>query len=158
MHTIHRVAEFHRVFNHPIEQTPTTPTAKMRLLRFRLLFEEVMEFGRAIGIDGLACIPEDLFERHLKETLDDFRIDADAEVDLPLAADALGDIDYVCQGANLVFGFPAEDVSCEIHRANMSKLGANGEPIYDEHKKVVKGPNYTPPDVAAILKDFAARV
>lgn len=156
-HSIHRVAEFHAAFGHPIERTPITPEAKTRLLRFRLLFEEVMEFGRAIGIDGLSNVDEKIFEEQLRETLDTFVIDPTADVSLPDAADALGDIDYVCAGANLVFGFPAEDVAEEIHRANMSKLGEDGRPIQDANGKIVKGPRYTPPDVRSVLEDYAQR-
>ncbi len=151
MHTITRVAEFHGVFGHPIEFSPTTPAADQRLLRFRLIFEELMEFGRAIGIDGMANVDEKVFEEGVADALAQFRIDPEAEVSLPDAADALGDLDYVVQGSNLVFGFPAEAVVAEIHRANMSKLGADGAPVRREDGKILKGPNYTPPDVKRIL-------
>lgn len=151
MHTINYAAEFHGVFEHPIEHAPTTPSEKQRLLRFRLIFEELMEFGRAIGIEPLASLPEDEFNSNLKATMDDFTIGA-APVNLPEAADALGDLDYVVQGSNLVFGFPAEAVVREIHRANMSKLGEDGRPIKDAFGKIVKSARYAPPDVAAVLR------
>ena len=75
----------------------------------------------------------------------------DSRVDLIETADALGDLKYVVEGAALVFGIPLEPVFMEIHRSNMSKLGTDGKPIYREDGKVLKGPNYTPPNVAAVL-------
>lgn len=153
MHTIQLVRLFHLAFAHPVHHVPRTPPPDQRLLRFRLLLEEVMEFGRAIGVEPLCSDTQEEFERKVKEVLATFTIDETATVNLPEAADALGDIDYVCAGANLVFGFPAEAVVAEIHRANMSKLGADGAPIHDEFGKVVKGPNYRKPNVAQVLLD-----
>ncbi len=153
MHTIHLVAEFHGVFGHPIALRPTTPDAAVRLLRFRLIFEELMEFGRAIGIRNLspADSTQEEFEAVLKDTMAQFEINPDADVDEAEAADALGDLDYVVQGSNLVFGFPAEDIVRDIHEANMSKLGADGKPIKDAFGKTVKGPNTRKPNTARIL-------
>lgn len=150
-HTIKIVKEFHEKFGHPVAPRMITPDAKTRLLRFRLLVEEVLEFGRAIGVAGLCEPSQEDFERLVKASLNTYEINPSHETDLTEAADALGDIDYVAQGANLVFGFPAEAVVAEIHRANMSKLGADGKPVYDEHGKIQKGPNYVKPDVAAVL-------
>lgn len=152
MHTIHLVKEFHRAFGHPINDDPTDPGNKQRLLRFRLVFEELMEFGRAIGIAGLADVDLETFEAQLKEALSTFEILPGAGIDHVLAADALGDLDYVVQGSNLAFGYPAEEVVLEIHRSNMSKLGEDGKPLLDEHGKVVKGPNYAPPNILSILQ------
>lgn len=155
-HTIKLVKEFHLSFGHPVEAVPTNPDDKTRLLRFRLIYEELMEFGRAIGIQGLADCSQEEFEARVKKTLNAIEIMAGFQTNLVEAADALGDIDYVTQGSNLVFGFPAESVVEEIHRANMSKLGADGKPIYDEHGKIQKGPNYRKPDVLAVLSLISA--
>lgn len=154
MHTLQLVKEFHQVFDHPVATEVNTPSAKLRLLRFRLLFEEVLEFGRAVGIAGLCEATQEEFETEVRATLAEFSVDSDAPVDLAEAADALGDIDYVCQGANLVFGFPAEEVVREIHRANMSKLDADGRPIYDAGGKAMKGPAYRAPDIKQLLIDY----
>lgn len=151
MHTIERVREFHLAFHHPVEERLVVPSAKTRLLRFRLLFEELMEFGRAIGIEHICKLEQEEFERELKGTLNQFAIDETHEVDMVEAADALGDIDYVCAGANLCFGFPAEEVAAEIHRANMSKLGADGLPVQDAFGKIVKSSNYRAPNVSDVL-------
>ena len=153
MHTIKLVEAFHHAFNHPVNHSASEPDAKTRLLRFRLIFEEVLEFGRAIGIDGLCELDDAEFERQIKEHMTQFKIAPDFPVNLPEAADALGDIDYVVQGANLVFGFPAQAITAEIHAANMSKLGADGKPIFDAHGKVVKGPNTRKPDIVRILAE-----
>ncbi len=150
-HTIKLVKEFHQKFGHPVASELTVQSDKIRLLRFRLIMEELLEFGRAIGIDGLHQLNDEEFEAKVKRTLAGYAIAQGAPVNLVEAADALGDIDYVTQGANLVFGFPAEAVVAEIHRANMSKLGADGQPVYDEHGKIQKGPNYAAPDVARVL-------
>lgn len=151
MHSIHRVREFHHVFGHPIAKTPTPAEAATRLLRFRLIFEEALEYGRAIGIEGLCESALEEFESDLKSALNEFKINPDMPVDLEGAADALGDLDYVVQGANLVHGFPAEEIVREIHAANMSKLGSDGLPIKDAFGKIGKGPNTRKPNLAPIL-------
>lgn len=155
MHTIYHVQQFHQVFGHPVANAPTVPDAKTRLLRFRLIFEETMEFGRSIGVEGLCEGTQEEFEAKLKEQMAELRIVDGAEVNLAEAADALGDIDYVVQGANLVFGFPAEAISREIHAANMSKLGEDGLPIKDAFGKIVKGPYTRKPDIARVLAEYA---
>lgn len=154
MHTIHLVKEFHHAFGHPVRITPGVPDDKHRLLRFRLIFEELMEFGRAIGLEGLCEPTDEEFAAEIKRTLAEFRLSPDAPVDLGGAADALADLDYVVQGSNLVFGFPAELLIADVHDANMSKLGPDGKPILDAAGKVVKGPNTRQPNTLAILSSF----
>ena len=156
LNTFVRVCEFHKVFGRPVAAEVSAPNADVRLLRYRLLFEEVLEFGRAVGIEGLCEHSDEDFDKEVKLALADFKIDPEAPVDLPGAADALGDIDYVCQGANIVFGFPAEHVAREIHRANMSKLGFDGLPMYDAAGKIMKSPHYRPPDVKQVLIDWSS--
>ncbi|APL99190.1 nucleotide pyrophosphohydrolase [Bordetella phage MW2] len=146
-HTIDRVTEFHAIFKHPIADAPTPATKALRELRVRLIAEELTELCEALGV-AVKIESNGVSSQFVVEAVKD-----DGDVDLVEAADALGDLDYVVQGANLVFGFPAEDVVREIHRANMSKLGEDGKPIYREDGKVVKGPNYTPPNVAAVLSE-----
>lgn len=143
-HTIVSVAEFHAAFNHPISETVTTGDEKLRILRVRLIAEELGELCEALGLKlnlnvnaGISISVEP--DEHSKG------------VDLVEVADALGDLDYVVQGTNLVFGIPAQLVTQEIHRANMSKLGADGMPIYDEFGKVMKGPDYKAPDVKKVI-------
>lgn len=75
--------------------------------------------------------------------------------DLVEVADALGDMLYILCGTILEHGmqYKIEEVFEEIQRSNMSKLGADGRPIYREDGKVLKGPNYFRPDIKAILEN-----
>jgi predicted HAD superfamily Cof-like phosphohydrolase len=74
--------------------------------------------------------------------------------DLVEVADALGDMLYILCGTILEHGmqYKIEEVFNEIQRSNMSKLGANGKPIYREDGKVLKGPNYFSPNIKEILE------
>jgi len=74
--------------------------------------------------------------------------------DLVEVADALGDMLYILCGTIIEHGMQhkIEEVFNEIQRSNMSKLGENGEPIYREDGKVLKGPNYFKPNIAKILE------
>ncbi|SHJ24630.1 pyrophosphohydrolase domain-containing protein [Pseudozobellia thermophila] len=73
--------------------------------------------------------------------------------DLVEVADALGDMLYILCGTILEHGmqYKIEEVFNEIQRSNMSKLGADGKPIYREDGKVLKGPNYFKPDISGVL-------
>ena len=73
--------------------------------------------------------------------------------DLVEVADALGDMLYILCGTILEHGmhYKSEEVFNEIQRSNMSKLGADGKPIYREDGKVMKGPNYFKPNIVSIL-------
>jgi len=74
--------------------------------------------------------------------------------DMVEVADALGDMLYILCGTILEHGmqYKIEEVFNEIQRSNMSKLGADGKPIYRDDGKVLKGPNYFKPDIGEILK------
>lgn len=117
------VFEFHQSFALPLSTVPTldVPTDLVKL-RHDLLTEEVKELEAAIAGEDLVGI-----------------------------ADALGDITYVIYGTAVTFGIDLDAVVTEIHRANMSKLGRDGKPILRSDGKVLKGPDYQPPDIARIL-------
>jgi predicted HAD superfamily Cof-like phosphohydrolase len=146
---MHVVREFHETFGHPISDAPTPSTAELRLLRVRLIAEELCELARASGV--LLSLSSGLNQAGEMVSVQAINQDY-LPVDIVEMADALGDLDYVVQGANLVFGFPAPEITAEIHRSNMSKLGEDGKPIYREDKKVLKGPNYSPPNILAVLR------
>jgi predicted HAD superfamily Cof-like phosphohydrolase len=74
-----------------------------------------------------------------------------SDVDLVEVADALGDIDYITAGAALTFGIPLPEITAEIHRSNLTKLGGDGNPIYNDEGKVIKGPYYEEPEIEGIL-------
>lgn len=125
-----QVKQFHTVYKRPIGLFPALPDKGERALRMRLLAEEFEEY--MLG----------------EETNDLVEI-----------ADALGDMAYIIAGTAIVYGIPLAQVMDEIQRANMSKLGADGQPLMREDGKILKGPNYTPPNIQAIIDEayFAAQ-
>jgi len=82
----------------------------------------------------------------IKEELDELK-DAIEKKDIKEVADALTDILYVTYGAGHAFGINLDKCFEEVQNSNMSKLGADGKPIYNEKGKVMKGPNYFKPDL-----------
>lgn len=116
------VAEFHRRFGLPVRYEPTLVDVAEAHLRRSLIEEEVNEY-----------------------------FDASWDGNLVEIADALADIVYVAYGAALTYGIDLDAVLSEVHRSNMSKLGQDGCPLRRSDGKVVKGPNYSPPDVARVL-------
>ena len=122
---IKAVQEFHEAFGLGFEKSPTTNLSTQKLkLRFDLMQEENEEY-----------------------------LEAAKENDLVEVADALGDMLYILCGTIIEHGMQhkIEEVFNEIQRSNMSKLGADGKPIYREDGKVMKGPNYFKPNIAEIL-------
>lgn len=137
-HAAEYVKDFHEAFGHPVEQQLTIPTRKTRLLRVRLIAEELKEYAIASGV------PFDYTVAERPDQVGD-------NVDVVEAADALADLDYVTAGSWLVWGFPYLAVNVHVHDSNMSKLDAEGKAVQDEHGKVIKGPNFWEPDIAAVL-------
>lgn len=118
-----KVEEFHRAFGLPTETSiqKFIPSETVKL-RVDLLEEEFEEYLEAVATNNIIEI-----------------------------ADALGDIVYIAFGTALTYGIDLDAVLDEIHKSNMSKLGTDGKPIYREDGKVLKGPNYRKPDIAAVL-------
>ena len=112
---------FMETFGQMIRTKPQFPDSKTMQLRFDLIKEELDELKEAIET------------KNLKEI-----------------ADALTDILYVTYGAGYAYGINLDKCFKEVQRSNMSKLGSDGKPIYNENGKVMKGPNYKEPD----LKQF----
>ena len=120
----------------------------------------VAKFHDAFGIESADSpsvnIPEQtIFLRYnlMKEENEEY-LEAAQKNDLIEVADALGDMLYILCGTILSHGMQHKitEVFKEIQRSNMSKLGPDGKPIYREDGKVLKGPNYFKPDIAAILE------
>tara|TARA_B100000941_G_C28232505_1_gene412275 strand:- start:189 stop:560 length:372 start_codon:yes stop_codon:yes gene_type:complete len=82
----------------------------------------------------------------IKEELDELK-DAMDNKDIKEVADALTDILYVTYGAGHAFGINLDKCFKEVQNSNMSKLGLDGKPIYNDKGKVMKGPNYFKPDL-----------
>ena len=122
---IEAVTKFHESYGLGIEHTPKANLPKnISELRFNLMKEENEEYLQATR-------DEDLIE----------------------IGDALGDMLYILCGTIIAHGFQhkIESIFDEIQRSNMSKLGADGKPIYRKDGKVMKGPNYFKPDLKKIL-------
>jgi len=118
------VTEFHTAFQLNMNDKPIADIGKRNTLRFNLMKEENEEY-----------------------------LDAANNNDLVEVADALGDMLYILCGTIIEHGMQEkiEEVFYEIQRSNMSKLDEDGQPIYREDGKVLKGPNYFKPDIGSIL-------
>ena len=120
-------------------------------------FESVRKFMKTFGqevkekaefpSDKITSLRYDLIEEELGELKD-----AIEKKDIKEVADALTDILYVTYGAGHAFGINLDECFQEVQNSNMSKLGDDGKPIYNENGKVMKGPKYFKPD----LKKFIA--
>ena len=122
MSNFENVEVFMRTFGQEIKDKPSFPSAKVTQLRYNLIKEELNELKVAID------------QSNLKEV-----------------ADALTDILYVTYGAGHAFGINLDACFNEVQSSNMSKLGSDGKPIYNEHGKVLKGPNYFKPNLSKFV-------
>ena len=119
-------------------------------------FESVKKFMETFGqeIREKASFPNDkiisLRYDLIKEELDEFK-DAIDKKDIKEVADALTDILYVTYGAGHAFGINLDKCFEEVQNSNMSKLGSNGKPIYNDKGKVMKGPSYFKPDLSKFI-------
>ena len=116
------VKKFMETFGQEVKSKPAFPSEKISKLRYDLIKEELDEFREALN------------DKNLKEV-----------------ADSLTDILYVTYGAGHAFGIDLDKCFDEVQRSNMSKLGADGKPIYNEHGKVMKGPNYFEPNLKKFI-------
>lgn len=134
-----RVREFMLAFGHPVHDEPTEIADEGWLhMRLELIREELGELYEACGYDTTEwdkVVPV----RQMNTT------------DLVEAADALGDLEYVVNGAAIGMGINLPAVVREIHDSNMTKLGADGKPIYRLDGKILKGPGYRKPDLKKVL-------
>ena len=119
-------------------------------------FERVKKFMETFGqeIKEKASFPNDkitsLRYELIKEELDEFKVAIDKK-DIKEVADALTDILYVTYGAGHAFGINLDKCFEEVQNSNMSKLDENGNPIYNDSGKVMKGPNYFKPDLSKFV-------
>ena len=119
-------------------------------------FESVKKFMETFGqeIREKASFPNEkttsLRYALIKEELDELK-DAMDNKDIKEVADALTDILYVTYGAGHAFGINLDKCFEEVQNSNMSKLGSDGRPIFNDKGKVMKGPNYFKPDLRKIV-------
>ena len=119
-------------------------------------FKSVRKFMETFGqeIKEKADFPDEKITslRHdlIKEELEELK-EAIENKDIKEVADALTDILYVTYGAGHAFGIDLDKCFQEVQSSNMSKLGSDGKPIYNDQGKVMKGPNYFKPDLGKII-------
>ena len=122
MSNFNKVGTFMKIFGQEVKSKPSFSSDKINKLRIDLIKEELDELQEAMKNNDLLEV-----------------------------ADALTDILYVTYGAGHAFGIDLDKCFDEVQNSNMSKLGENGEPIYNESGKVMKGPNYFKPDLSKFI-------
>ena len=118
MSNFESVKTFMKTFVQEVKEKAGFPSDKITSLRYELIYEELEELKEAI------------INKDIKEV-----------------ADALTDILYVTYGAGHAFGINLDKCFKEVQNSNMSKLGNDGKPIYNDKGKVMKGPKYFKPDL-----------
>ena len=109
-------------FGQEVKSRPSFSSDKINILRYNLIKEELDEFKKALDSNDLLEV-----------------------------ADALTDILYVTYGAGHAFGINLDGCFEEVQNSNMSKLGLDGRPIFNEKGKVMKGPNYFKPNLSKFV-------
>ena len=123
MTNFEKVGLFMTTFGQEVKKKPSFSSDKINNLRISLIEEELNEFKEAVS------------KKDLKEV-----------------ADALTDILYVTYGAGHAFGINLDECFKEVQSSNMSKLGDDGKPIYNDKGKVMKGPKYFKPDLSKFIQ------
>tara|TARA_B100000242_G_scaffold283690_1_gene246205 strand:- start:183 stop:560 length:378 start_codon:yes stop_codon:yes gene_type:complete len=124
MTNFEKVGLFMSTFGQEVKKKSELSSEKINLLRLNLIQEELDELTKAIK-----------------------------EKDILEVADALTDILYVTYGAGHAFGVDLDKCFDEVQKSNMSKLGKDGKPIYNESGKVMKGPNYFKPNLSKFINN-----
>ena len=122
MSNFSKVGTFMKTFGQEVKDKPAFSTDKINKLRIDLIKEELEELTEAMKNNDLLEV-----------------------------ADALTDILYVTYGAGHAFGIDLDKCFEEVQNSNMSKLDENGQPIYNESGKVMKGPDYFKPDLSKFI-------
>ncbi|MBD1168077.1 nucleoside triphosphate pyrophosphohydrolase family protein [Pelagibacterales bacterium SAG-MED06] len=122
MSNFNKVGTFMKTFGQEVKSKPSFSSNKINKLRIDLIKEELNELQEAMKNNDLLEV-----------------------------ADALTDILYVTYGAGHAFGIDLDKCFDEVQNSNMSKLGENGEPIYNDSGKVMKGPNYFKPNLSKFV-------
>ena len=117
-----KVVDFMTVFRHNVRSEPGFPSENIQDLRLSLIEEELQELRDAIK-----------------------------DRDIVEVADALTDLLYVIHGAGCAFGIDLDKCFDEVHSSNMTKICLDGNPIFREDGKIMKGPNFRKPDLKSVL-------
>lgn len=123
-------------------------------------FERVREFMTTFGQEVKTSpeFPSEDIQKLRVELIDEEFKELQESKSLTDIADALTDLLVVIYGAGHAYGIDLDACFKEVHRSNMSKLGEDGKPIYREDGKVLKGPNYSKPNLEAVLDEFYKEV
>ena len=143
------VRRFHHVYGLPVQTDGASLERESLDMRMSLIAEEFAELVGAVY--GQAARAEIESSYHRAVAADD------GARDTVETADALADLVYVIYGMALETGIDLAAVLAEVQRSNMSKLGADGKPVHREDGKVLKGPDYFPPNVEAVMRSRRLR-
>ena len=138
------VRRFHHVYGLPVQTDGASLERESLDMRMSLIAEEFAELVGAVYGQAARAEIESSYRRAVAAD--------DGTRDTVETADALADLIYVIYGMALETGIDLASVLAEVQRSNMSKLGADGKPVYREDGKVLKGPDYFPPNVEAVLR------
>ena len=122
MSNFNKVGTFMKTFGQEVKTKPSFSSDKINKLRIDLIKEELEELQEAMKNNDLLEV-----------------------------ADALTDILYVTYGAGHAFGIDLDKCFDEVQNSNMSKLGEDGKPVYNDRGKVMKGPNYFKPNLKKLI-------
>lgn len=143
------VRQFHEVYGLPILDEPSVDHERVHM-RMSLIAEEFAELcGAVYG---------EYAEKEILEAFGRVRAGDEHTRDVVETADALADLVYVTYGMGFETGIPLPAVLAEVQRSNLTKLGADGKPIYREDGKILKGPFFSEPNIARVLELHRARV
>ena len=146
-----QVEEFHKAFGHPVHKKPIEANIKTVKLRLSLILEEFIELSTASLAENNDNVKRLIKTLNLAQEQIKTLEEADKELDLIEIADALTDINYVTYGAGHCYGINLDSCMEEVQKSNMSKLGEDGKPLYNDMGKVMKGPNYIKPNLKKLL-------
>lgn len=124
-----QVKQFNTTYKKEMSDKPRLPTEPEATLMNNLILEELQELNEAMDSGNLIEI-----------------------------ADAVADIIYVTAQQASLIGLPIDALLREVQRSNLSKLGADGKPIFREDGKVLKGPNFSEPDIAGVLAAYCKEI
>ena len=147
--------EFHEAFGHPVSDEPGLPNIGTEREAFKFLTDYVRRYLESSAESFYELAKKDNCRRSLRvalllEEVAEY-LHGESVDNLTSIFDGLVDTCVIVEGTALEYGLPLDKGREEVHRANMSKLGADGKPIHNEAGKIVKGPNYTPPDLKQFL-------
>lgn len=157
MTTEQRTIEFHQAFKHPVRSIPQTLSRKEATLALALIEEEFWELAEALfpGAKDQFLFSHDP-GLTLTEDMAEYPQAYDYEPNLIESADAVADLDVVVNGFGIRSGFDMQALSREAFTSNMSKLDADGNPIYHPSGKIAKSDQFKEPDFAKALGLVAA--